>query len=405
MEVIAIDKSYYNFLFDFIQSNNRLLMNSKVIIFGAGIRGYNLMRILELSKITNIAFVDNDPQKQGEKINGYCIYSFDEVINVNCKSVFLCPVEKGAQIFEQLEQAGFKKNIDYFNLDNKLTDYIETIEEFKRPVKDYIIFFGSCELSSFLLSDTFDVSLAERLKQHSLPEKCKVFALPGMTQRMHYNMINALLKNSPKPKLAVLMLEMSLVSPHAHLMLEPQYYTLHSKLIESLIDIYELDDEINEYAKIINNRLERSLGRGGLSSSPNLEDEIKRKIKLTYNYEIRGSNESVIYLIKTLELLKENNIPAIITFPPINYQLGENLCGSDFSRNYANIIKKLLTFLTAYDYDVIDASFAADSSNFIEQLNSTNLVILNTKGQSNFIDFIFKNEAIKSFLHEVSTND
>ena len=92
---IVIQESYYHFLDNFIRKHLDLLSKSRVMIFGAGTRGINVLWMLKYNKIKNIYFVDNNQKKQGEEIEGIDIISFEKAQTYTGRTVYLCPVEKG----------------------------------------------------------------------------------------------------------------------------------------------------------------------------------------------------------------------------------------------------------------------------------------------------------------------
>lgn len=398
----TIQKSYYRFLENFIKEHLDILINVRVFIFGAGIRGCNLLSILRFFKISNIIFVDNNPQKQGLQIDGCSVISFLEADKYCGKHVFLCPVENGGQILEQLARTGRSENADYFNLDFEFTDYLDVIDEIKSSTPNYSLAFGCCILSSNILGNRLSPSMGEVLKQQLFPKHCKLCTMPGFSPPMYYYTIKtATHLNQASPRFLFLTMEISSCSPYAPLMLGRQNLLQHKLFLEQLARLVPQDNEICEYSRLINERLKLSLtGKNPIKSDVS-QDSRRRVYKLKYNYNIREDDESIVYTKKILISMNEKRTPVILYFPPIDYMFAETICGEDFSVKYASIIKKIRSFLEGTQYRCIDASFVEKSDCFVQQINSPDIdPILNNKGQKQLLRFLMDHEEMKLFLTE-----
>ncbi len=392
----TIQKSYYSFLDSFIKEHLNMLLHTRVFIFGAGIRGTNLLCILKLYDVQDIFFVDNNPQKQGTEIDGCHVLSFSEANSYMEKHIFLCPIENGKEILRQLALTGRSENVDYFNLDFQFTDYLDIIEDIKYPVPDYSLAFGSCELSSNILGNKFTVSLGERLKKEILPMNCKLCTLPGFSPAMNYYIIKKAIEvNISQPGLLFLTMEISSCSPYEPLMLGKQNYIQHQLFVKELIKLEPYDNELSDYLQLIQERFKRYITGNSLMHSDDFEDIRRRVYKLKYNYNIREDDESVIYTKKILELANRNNIPVILFFPPIDYKCAETVCGVEFTTKYKLIIKSIQSFIANFSYRCIDASFIARSDNFVQQMNSPDISpFLNEKGQNLLLSFFKEQEKL-----------
>lgn len=396
----AIQKSYYRFLEDFIKKHLNILLNVRVFIFGAGIRGCNLLRILKIFDILDIVFVDNNPQKQEIQIDGCPVLSFPEAECCADRHIFLCPIENSGQILELLALTGRRENVDYFNLDFQFTDYLDIIEEIKRLTPDYSMAFGSCELSTNILGSKFSPSLGEILKQKLFPSNCKICTLPGFSPAVYYHVINTTIRlHGNIPRFVFLTMEISSCSPYDPLMLGKQNYLQHKLFIEQLMRLAPSNNEICEYSQMIEERLKRSIIGNNPIKSGDFEDSRKRVYKLKYNYNIREDDESVVYTKKILASMNEKGVPVILYFPPVDYMLAKTVCGEDFPIKYTSIINSIRSFLVEYSYYCIDASFIADSDCFVQQVNSPDTnPWLNEKGQKRLLDFLMMQEEMQPFL-------
>lgn len=92
-------------------------------MFGAGDYGKQFKDMFE-NEIELAGYIDNDADKQGRFINGIPCQSFDEIALTD-KSAIILTMSQIARIkaVEQLENAGYKKNIDYFIIEEFISVY------------------------------------------------------------------------------------------------------------------------------------------------------------------------------------------------------------------------------------------------------------------------------------------
>lgn len=395
----VIQKSYYCYLETFIKNHLDTLQNVRVFIFGAGIRGSNLVRLLKIYGVEDVFFVDNNREKHGTVIEGCYVLDFERADDYQGRSIFLCPIEKGESILEQLASTGRKENVDYYNLDFQFTDYADLIEEIKKPVADYSWIFGCCILSSYILGEKMGISLGEVLRKKFLGVECKVGSLPGFYSTIYYYIINTLIGIN-KPKFVLISMEISSLSPYAPIMMGTQNYEQHRLFINELKKISSKKEEISEYQQVVEERLKRSKREQmvGVQNS----DEANRKVyKLKYLYKPREDDESVVYMKKILSQMEEMNVPVILVFPPIDYQRGEQLFGDEFKKQYMETKERYMSFLKGCVYHEIDASFIATSEYFVPPTNKPDInPFLNIKGQEKFWNHLEEYEIIQEILKE-----
>lgn len=403
----VIQKSYYLFLKDFVEKHLDLLTNRRVYIFGAGPRGCNLLQLLRMFQISDLYFVDNNPKKQGKRLDGCIILSFPEADSYRGSCCFLCPVEGGQQILEQLKEAGYRKNVDYFNLDTQFTDYLNLIEEFKNPPNDnrYSIAFGCCILAASILGSKFVPSLGERLRDQLFGrEACKMFALPGLSAPMYYHITDAALQlYGKKPNFIFALVETTLFSRHHPLFMGKMVYSQHKLFLEQLIDAVPPSDTLLAYYHCIAGRLKNCSAANNPSKSFNIEKALQTVYRLEYNFDpddINENNECVVYLRKLLELARDKNIPVILFFPPVDYLTGERVLGPDFTPRYEFILQKIKSMLKGYPFSCIDASFIAASDHFVQysHYNPDINPILNEKGQNLILELLSQQKTVQDLL-------
>lgn len=388
----TIQKSYYRFLTDFIETHMDALRQAKIFIFGAGVRGCNLLWMLKSFGLSDICFVDNSVARQGTQLGGCAVLSFEEADQCVQNHIFLCPVEHGEAIIEQLKKSGRKENIDYFNLDFFFTDYLEVIEEIAAPSEAYSLLFGSCELSSYILTDAILPSLGEVLKERLFHGACKLCTLPGFYSTIYYFAISACLRvQKCPPESIVILMELSSLSPYEPLMMGEQNYRQHVQFLQRLTVLMPENQELEEYLNKVRERLERSKKGSSPTKAENTLDAQKRVYRLKYLYRLREEDESVIYTKKILERMNREGIPVVLLFPPVDYQRGEKICGEDFKARYSAVINDLRSFLHGLVYQYVDASFIATSDYFVPPTTSPDInPFLNEQGQRLFVEFLNK---------------
>ncbi|RKJ62561.1 hypothetical protein D7Y09_13505 [bacterium 1XD42-1] len=349
-------------------------------------------------KIPDISFVDNNPKKYGTIIDEYKVLSFPEATRYTDEHIFLCPAENSQQIMEQLNQTGRKKGIDYYDLEFYFSDYLDVIKETIRPGNGFSIAFGNCTFSSCILGDKFVLSFGERMKQQLLGERTgKVCSLPGLSAGIYYQIINILLKTYGKTHLqsVFLTMEISCFSPYTPFLLGHQVYQQHKLFLEQLLKIFPLEQELIHYTSLISERCAASLSNINPIKSFDFESACRYVYQLKYNFDIEESNESVIYTKKILQCLNNEQIPVILYFPPIDYQLGKQICGENFVENYKIIVDRIKEFLSGYSFYCIDASFLMQSDCFVQQDKTPDInPWLNAKGQEIAIKFLETQEPI-----------
>lgn len=377
-----------------------MLKKVRIFIFGAGIRGGNLLRILKLYHINNIVFVDNNPQKQGGFIEEHPVISFAEADSYLGKHIFLCQTENNGDILKQIALTGRRENVDYYNLDFQFSDYLDVIEEIKCPTHNYSFVFGNCTLSSSILGSKFSPSLGELLQQQLFSKDCKLCALPGLSSAIYYLIINTSFKiHGILPRFVFLTMELSCFSPYTPLMLGKQNYLQHKLFVEQLKQLAPFDSEVSDYFKIMEDRLLRSMTANNPVKVRYSEHSRRRVYNLKYNYAIQEDNESVIYTKKILTAMNKKKVPVILYFPPVDYMLGKTVCGEDFPIKYASIISRIKSFLVEFSYSYVDASFIAKSDCFVQQVNSPDInPWLNEKGQKKVLNFLIEQESMQPFL-------
>lgn len=99
-----------------------------IVIFGAGVRGRSILNLMDLNWRSGVLFfVDNNWKEYG-KCEGYDVCPPE---SMRGKHVFIIvsPLYGDKEIFMQLDEMGFRKNIDYINYSSFLYAYLEENRE------------------------------------------------------------------------------------------------------------------------------------------------------------------------------------------------------------------------------------------------------------------------------------
>ena len=106
----------------------------KVVLWGAGLYGKKIYRMLHKPEIDIIALIDNDPKKSGREENDIMILQADSLLGLEFDYLIITPEGYRSQIKQQCLQMGVseEKIIDYWDYNIELrVDFIDTFERDK----------------------------------------------------------------------------------------------------------------------------------------------------------------------------------------------------------------------------------------------------------------------------------
>lgn len=384
-----IAKSYFNSISDFLCHNKSKLSESVIFIFGAGTRGTDLLSILKNHDFNNIIFVDNDPNKQGTKVCDCNVISFEESRNIIGKKIYLSPSENNNAILKQLNDAGLQDNVDFFDLKIKFDDYKEVIERIKDQKESSIVLIGDCASADYVVGDGIvSDPLLEVMEKNLFCNDCKAYTFDGIDPILAYYILKADHKLSKvSPKKCTIIAGVYSLSPNYCRMLGKTNWTQIKSFIEELLQIFPGDEEILSYHEKICKFLNQSVKMKAAPKNYDNNDKKARLYKLKYNYSIREFDESIVYLKKIIKYMNDNDIEATLLFPPVNFEVGEQLCGAEFKVKYTAILDNVHSFLKEYKYNTIDASFIASSEYFVFTPQDVEPV-LSGEGQRLLLDYL-----------------
>lgn len=337
------------------------LQGQRIAVFGAGIRGCCLAKILENMGYKDIVFVDNNPEKQNNLIDHYDIISFETALQKR-NQVFLVTPENAKKICGQLTAVGLKEDEDWFSF--SVSAYQQYVEEYQRPIQDHLLVMGDCAFTHIALEDENFDSLGTMIRNKAGADRCKVLDMHGMGQQAYYHIAKSLLERGEKPDCFLLLLMVETMAPKVPIMPRTQ----HPELIRTLVNALENPaPEFAAYADLTQERFDRFQ----LEAFASFDDKTSQKseklyMQVNYLFRYRETTEGVVYLKKTIRMMNEEGIPVILYVPPVNYWQGEKLFGANFKASYETNFKKLYASLDqeGLQYEVIDASYLLDLNDF-----------------------------------------
>jgi len=351
----------YNFFLQKTALIKNSLRGKRIAIFGAGIRGCCLLKILEENGFHDIVFVDNNAEKQNNLIYNYDIVSF-ETARKERNQVFLVAPEGAYRIYDQLDEAGLKENVDWFSF--SVSAYRQYIEEYKRPLQNYLLVMGDCAFTHVALEDENFDSLGVMIRNKVGAGRCKVLDMHGMGQQAYYHIARSLLQRGEKPVSFLLLLMIETMAPKVPIMPRTQ----HPELIRAIVDSLENPDpEFNAYADLTQERFNRfQLEAFASFDRKTCQKNEKLYMQVNYLFQYRETTEGVVYLKKTIKMMNQEGIPVTLYVPPVNYWQGEKIFGPDFRTLYQKNFQKLYESLDreGLKYKVIDASYLLNLNDF-----------------------------------------
>ena len=356
----------YDSLMECLEENKELFEGKTVAIFGSGIRGTLFSILLEKKGYSDLIFVDNNPQKVGNHINKYEIYSLDIVLANKEKYIIIISVEDGLSIVDQLKGLGFIENKEFFFVDNHL--YRDYVQEFSDKTPTDTLVFGDCGFTDISIMDSDLDNLGDMIKKQLGDNKCRVLAIHGMGMRAFYTIAKTFINYIHKPKNILLMTNLETFTGKQHLLPRSQ----HARLIRMLSQVVgESYEELSEYADLTQCRFDQFANDYFSSSQDTISNMTADKndkivMKLNYLYKMDMNSECVVYLQKFIDMCKSNNIKLLLYIPPANYQYGEELWGDRFTKSYDENVDHIKAIAENNDVPVLDVSYLLTKDKFAD---------------------------------------
>lgn len=365
--ITAISKENYQAVVDCLLSNS-VFREKKILVFGAGIRGAELAVIMKKLGFTNIIFTDNNSEKWGGVIDSYPIISVRDALNLREQVVSIISTEEGESICDQLEKAGFVRNKTYFYPLPNLYDRF--ISEFKRQQREKILVMGDCMFEVVSFDDANKDSLTEMLYQRLGYDNVKLLTMHGMGLPAFYHVLKAQINMGYKPNVFVVMLNFETLTGKQHLLPRSQ----HTKLMKAVSEIApDKDGELRKYYLLTMERVNNVKSEffttekfaTGNNDAGLISDGASRLFfKLHYMYDLDTNIESLMYLRKIMMLGIDNGIKIVPFVPPVNYERGCELFGTDFESAYSHNLKLLSDLVVKGGFKLLDLSHICTKEEF-----------------------------------------
>ncbi|NLL79122.1 MAG: hypothetical protein GX234_04910 [Clostridiales bacterium] len=362
--VTSVNREDYDALMQCV--NNHRAELSTIVIFGAGIRGTEFSVILKKCGYKDIYFVDNNPQKWGGRIHEFPIMSPDELCKRRTEIKIIISTEHSSEIEKQLSEMGFVAEKDFYTVKSDL--YEKYMNEFRRNYSGNVLLLADCEFSKIALKDSNTRNLAEMLKDRVNKNDLKILAMHGMGLRAYYNIFKSQITLGMKPKLLVVMVNFDTLTPKQYLLPRSQ----HAELIQMVYEETPVkDEELEEYRSIVWERIKNLQTEFSIASNCNEEIAILNRnkiyLKMNYLYSLNTELEGVQYLVKILRLAKKEGVKVVPYIPAINYMLGEELLGEQFTTRYQKNVSKIRMITEDENVELFDMSYLLSKDFFSDK--------------------------------------
>lgn len=363
--ITNISQMIYDNFRQLITDNLSLIKRNQVVIFGAGVRGTLLSILLQEFGIDNIIFCDNNKQLLGGRINNHPIVALSDIIKQEKDVVVLVSPENNKAIIQQLKDRGFIENLNIINCGTEMYNWF--IEQFMDNEDKDILLVGDCGFMYFSIFDTIRDSLGTIIIKQLSQYRVKQLTVNSMGMRAFYNILLTHFKLFRKPKYIFLSIDLSIFNGKHHYLPNSQ----HVELIEKIYQVTnKQNNKLYNYLQVIRERYNNS--NMAMAKSKGYEDNSqgilmnKAYIKMNYMYKLNAENEELMYLIKILDILKEQYIIPILFILPINYCQAQVYYGDEFLKKYQhnNIIVKNKIYEKGYD--LLDLSLLLNKNYFLD---------------------------------------
>ena len=378
--VSTMTEPEYREFSNMLLKNQEYIANKKIYIFGAGIRGNMFMMYLERHGHLIEGFIDNDMSKVGGWINQYPIISFEDIKKKNLEHLYIIvSIESYEDIKKQLQVINMSENKDFFFLESPL--YKIYVKEFFARKRTKYLILGDCLFSQVGLEDSDYTTLGNMLKSKLGKDETKLLSMHGMGMPSFYHMFRLQIKLGMKPELVLLAVNMVMFAGKNNQLPRAQ----HPVLLETIKQhIEETDGEYNKYVEVARNRFNKfntdifttsqKTHRNRVS-----DNVIKLHFKMNHMYKLDLENEGIEYLIKIIDLARNNNIKCVPFIPPVNYIKGREIFGEKFANAYEANTSLVKNVLNQKGIEILDLSYICGKAEFA--CKDTPNELLNDKGR------------------------
>lgn len=333
------------------------------VVYGAGVRGNLLAKLLNERGKECFYFCDRNPSLLQGQIMGHGFIALDEIMKEpNRFYIFISP-ENATEICQNFENNGVKAGSDYVCLGNAIYDqYIRSMEVRQQ---DGALFLGDCDMLSCSLLEREKECLADMLKGQFGEGKisCKVQAMNAITIGGYYWSYKVYKTLGNHADYVLISIDMRNFNGINHLLPSVQ----HVDLLEQMKLLAE-PDGFAEYiasAKVRYNMESKGVSCKKAQGNDDQTFVVNRNyIRLNYCYKWRAENEEVEYLNKLIEEICIDHATPIVLFMPINFEKAMQYDKIKFENGFRENKQKLIDSITQYQPCVVDMSFIMGKESF-----------------------------------------
>ncbi len=354
--IISISKTEYDILHNWIEDHKVSLEGKKLYIFGAGIRGSVILRLLEESNINVQGFCDNSIEKQGAYVKKYRIYNPIEICSNSKENYVLVSPENSVEIEEFLKKRGYIREKNYFVI--KHDHYLSYCKEFYRKDNIEYIFWGDCYFTDLDIDDLQDKSMGELALEKLGGKKLKVLSMHGMCIPSFYYLMRLQIAMGIRPKAVAFIVNIPFCNSIQTKLPQSQHSELF-KMIQKEMPVQDI--EFDQYVVLTEKRSHNINAKSFSTKTNKVERDAnyveKLLTKTRYMYEFNEENENIVYLRKMLELLQRNKIKPMPFIPALNYYTGIDFYGEGFVNRYNAICDNIKKCVSEYGIKILDMSY------------------------------------------------
>lgn len=347
-----------------IEQTKEARTGKKIIIFGAGVLGMQFAYTLELQRITEFLFCDNNPTKWGTSVCKRTVISPMELEGKKDRYYIFIAIENYYDCMKQMEELGYCTDEEIMNLKN--CSERKLVKDFREDMNASSIIMGDCFLCNISFCDKMKTSLAELLHSKDI---VKVMALNGIYMRMYYNLLLMCLDGMETVKKVNIMLGVDIFASKYPLYTKNQHVNLFKVLRKisgsNLAEIDSFEREIEKRAEGSGIIDDNSVQRTEHQTKKEIEQGCRIYFKLNYLYKLSEDTESIQYLDRMLEECRSREIEINFIIMPVNYEVAEKYFGSQFYERYEANVQILKRHIENGKGKCIDLSYFLKKDDFI----------------------------------------
>lgn len=361
--IMAINKEEYNAIQNWIANHKVKVSGKKLYIFGAGIRGNMILKLLEEAHIDVAGFCDNSSEKQGAYIKNYKIFAPAEICGNPKENYILVSAENSSEIVEMLKNRGYIEEKSYFVIKNNI--YLTYQKEFFREEKIDYVLFGDCYFTDLDIDDLSDMSMGELASEKLGVTRTKILSLHGMCIPSFYYLMLMQIKLGIVPKAVAFIVNIPFCNGIQTKLPQSQHAGLLKQIQQTMpVKCHEFEQYVKLAESRSHNINAKSFSTRGDHKTKNDNYVEKLLTKSRYMYKFDEYNENIDYLKRMIELLQENQVKPVPFIPALNYYTGVDYYGQEFTDRYCAICNSIKECVKKYKVEMLDMSFWLEKSYF-----------------------------------------